>query len=156
MKIELKIICDNAEQAAVSLAKLAEAEKLFTVNESNESPEPIRSEEPAPQSEVKPEPSAETPAEEPKKKAPRKSKIEKIQETLEPKPEDALEPSPAPASDAAPTLDDVRAALQRVMDKHGMPGATAFINEQGYKRVPEIPVDKFVDFISAANAKAAA
>jgi len=52
-------------------------------------------------------------------------------------------------------LQDVRDALQLVVDKHGMDAARAFITQQGFERVTAIPEDKFGDFIRACRSKAA-
>lgn len=52
-------------------------------------------------------------------------------------------------------LQDVRDALQLVVDKHGMDEARAFITSQGFERVTAIPEDKYGEFIVACKAKAA-
>jgi hypothetical protein len=167
MKVEIKVVCDSIEEAAVSLAKLAEGQRLINGEDapavSNESaPTKLavvktESQEATPpaQQEADAEPAAaeEPVAKEAPKKRGRKSQAEALA-ALEPA--DDLEPTSAPVADQAPlTVDDARAALQKVMDKFGMAGATTFIAEQGFKRVTEIPAEKIEAFVTACNQKAA-
>lgn len=72
--------------------------------------------------------------------------------TTEAAAEPAKEPEPQPT--AAPTLQEVRDALQLVVDAHGMDGARAFILKQGYERATAIPEDKYASFIDACKAEA--
>lgn len=54
-----------------------------------------------------------------------------------------------------PTLEDARSALQKVVAKHGIEHATAFIKNLGYNRVTAIVKAKYPEFIAACEAEIA-
>lgn len=56
------------------------------------------------------------------------------------------------AAGNTPTLDDVRAALQLVDGKKGMPGVVAMLEKFGVKRISAVPAEKHVEFIAACKA----
>ena len=59
----------------------------------------------------------------------------------------------APAADGKKlTPDDVRAALQGFVSKHGMPDAMTLLKTFGADRVSELKEDQFADFIEKASA----
>lgn len=70
-------------------------------------------------------------------------------------------PCPAPAGVSAAgkssaTVDDVRAALTKVMKKHGFDGCNKVLKAFCATRMSEIPEDKYAEFVAAAEKEAQA
>lgn len=71
-------------------------------------------------------------------------------------PAEAGPPCVEPAGESAAgtssaTLDDVRAALTKVMGKHGFYGCNKVLKEFGATRMSEIPEAKYAEFVAAAE-----
>ena len=65
-------------------------------------------------------------------------------------------PAPAPAAEppaAGPTVQDVRAAAQAVLDANGQDAAplVALAKEYNVKRISEVPADKYAEMIAKLN-----
>ena len=97
------------------------------------------------------EPVTDAPAEEAAPRRGRKPKAETATETLPPPPPAAEPPAPPPAG---PTLSDLRAAAQVVLDGNGNdPAPIAAINkEYGVKRISEIAPERYAEAIAKLKA----
>jgi hypothetical protein len=77
------------------------------------------------------------------------------EQAITPAPESAVPAAAAPAATGALTIEDARAALDRINKTAalGMAGCIAHLNSFGYARVSDLPKDKYAEFIAAADAK---
>lgn len=86
--------------------------------------------------------------------APKRRRGRPRKEEPQPQPEPKAE-EPAPADNAAPTKDDVNAALQKVVEAKGMEVARKLLGDAGFTRLSEVPEDKYAEVIAACEAKVA-
>lgn len=105
----------------------------------------------APQPEVEPE------ADKPKRHRRTKAEMEAAraaeQQEVAPEPEGEThaEESVAAEPAAQPTADEVRAALQAFVGKHGMPDALVLLKTFDAERVSEVPAERYAEFIEKAS-----
>ena len=57
-----------------------------------------------------------------------------------------------PVEPATLTVDDVRAALTKVSEKHGLEKCKELLTQFEVERISAVPPEKFVDFVGACNA----
>lgn len=74
------------------------------------------------------------------------------QKAAAPAPAKAEPKAEEPKADAAPTVEDVRAALKELADNLGREAAIGLLKESGYKNASAIPEGKRAEFIAKCRA----
>ena len=96
-------------------------------------------------------PVAEPVATAPARKRGRPAKTEVVAIPTEPASPEPVNEAPALVTGDVISVDDVRTALQRYTEKHGMPKAIAKLSGYGAARVSEISEDKRAQFVAECN-----